>query len=57
MLKTPSRVPFKYMNHCPVDGKPLGQTKICPEHKQSKATFLYNVTFSLKPIFVDPAMA
>ena len=56
-MVTISRNPFKYMNHCPVDGKPLGQTKICPEHKKSSSTSYISISIPLKPIFVDPAMA
>ncbi len=56
-MVTVSRNPFKYMNHCPVDLKPLGQTKVCPEHKKSSFTFFLTISIPLKPRFVDPGMA
>ncbi len=48
---------FQYMKHCPVDGKPLGQTKTCPEHRKSEFTMIFRFSFSPEKIFVDPEMA
>ncbi len=48
---------FKYMNRCPVDGKPLGQTKICPEHRKSEFTIHMKFLWTPEKVFVDPGMA
>ena len=56
-MVTVSRNIFQYMKYCPVDLKPLGQTKVCPDHGKSKFTFVLTISIPLKSIFVDPGMA
>ena len=59
MVKLVKENRFQYMKHCPIDGKPLGQTKTCPEHKKSKSTWVltFDIAIDYIPRFVDPAMA
>ena len=59
MVTTDNKRHFQYMKHCPVDNRPLGQTKVCPEHSKSKSTcrMTFNISIDYIPTFVDPAMA
>ena len=57
MFKLKDEVRLQYMKHCPIDGKSLGQTKVCPEHKKSKFTMNMKFRFTPEPVFVDPGMS